>query len=305
MRHFLLCCVTLLCLSTFTFAREQRTIAVLVTLEGVSLQDFSQLQLPESQRLLVQSALGLMNNKVDGAPSLLSNTVTISAGTHARGEEVAELPLQPTVEYRNGYNTAEVVDGLTAAQLFNINTGVTVPHGAVVRPDIAYIRTLNATQNYAIIPGLLGQQLGEGHVDVSVYGNADHGGVRARNGMLLAMNREGWVPGGDVGQATNILDASRPYGVRTNYPYIFHEITNAKSRQAFIVVEAGDGSRVTAVRQLLSPHAICAISAPGNRGVHAVRCATQRDLQTKRRSISTHLRRADARVHMRWFGMTC
>lgn len=236
------CWITLALLMVLAPAACAREIAVMVTLEGVSIHQLASWQIPEIDRLVESGAVGLMNNKSDGTQVFENNAVTISAGTRSTGREFSEL----------GFNASEVVDGETARRIFELNTGIKVPPTAVVHTGIAAIMQLNAAKRYEVIPGLLGTQLQDAGVSVAVYGNSDQDKTFSRNAVVIAMNWQGWVEIGDVGPNTTIVDQDRPFGMRTNYEYLLQSIKGLPDK-SFAVVEAGDGRRIDAWKPYLLP----------------------------------------------------
>jgi|GEM_PF-1244112 len=243
-----------------TPARAAREIAVMVTVEGVSLRQLVGWRLPAYSRLIASGAIGLMNNKTDGYQSVENNSVTIGAGTHALGMVTSGAARQQfwvstlgvplgginTNYAQQAYNAGEIIDRETAGQLFTRHTGVTAPDNSIVHTAITPLQRLNTIQHYTIKPGLLGQQLTDNGVGTAVYGNSDAGHVKARNSVAIVMNMEGWVAHGDVGERTLLADPARPFGARTDYAYIMRQVQNLPAGRHFVVIEAGDNHRLAA-----------------------------------------------------------
>ncbi|HUV05934.1 MAG TPA: hypothetical protein VMX94_12620 [Armatimonadota bacterium] len=224
-------------------AKASREAVVMVTLEGISLDQLVKWDIPEYERLLRSGAIGLMNDKTEGNQVFDNNAVTIGAGTRAAGLEYAG----------SAFNTQELVDGERASRIFALNTGLSVPDAAVVHTGIAALLQLNTFQRYQVIPGLLGQQLQDAGIAVRVYGNSDQGAVRSRSAVTIAMNTQGWVPAGDVGKNTIIADPERPFAMRTNYDYLLQRLAKLPPGRSFVVVEMGDCRRADVWKPYLKP----------------------------------------------------
>lgn len=232
-----------LCAGPAFAQRPAREMVVMVTLEGVSLDQLAELNIPAFHSLVKSGAIGLMNNKTGGGQTLENNAVTIGAGTRGLGYEYAKY----------GFNARGRVNGEIGKRVFVRNMGIEVPDTAVVQTKLAAIRVLNSSQRYNIVPGLLGQLLQDAGVDVAVFGNSDQGEVPSRSSVTIAMNSQGWVADGDVGERTLIRDPRRPFGVRTNYDYLLESVKGQHEGRIFVVLEAGDSGRVEASRTELSP----------------------------------------------------
>lgn len=224
-------------------AKESREVVVMLTLEGVSLDQLVKWDIPEHERLVKSGAVGLMNNKAEGNQTFENNAVTIGAGTRCAGLEYSG----------SAFNARELVDGEYASRIFTLNTGLQVPDAAVVHTGIAALLQLNSFQRYEVIPGLLGRQLQDAGIAVRVYGNSDQGAVKSRSAVTIAMNSEGWAPAGDVGQNTVDADPGRPFGMRTNYYYLGQSLRRLPPGRSFVVVELGDSRRADAWKPYLTP----------------------------------------------------
>lgn len=251
-----------LLLSLASFAVSEQRILILVTMEGVSLQQFTQALGPAYQSLLTHGAIGLANNKTASEQTADHVAATVGAGTRAlaSNREVLEAnanangPVaQREIFYsRAAFNSTERTTGLSAGELFTLRTGYPVPSSAVVQTGLIPLRQVNSTKLYPIHPGLLGDSLAKAGVNVRVYGNADEGKKLNRSIVTIAMNKQGWVAGGDVSARTLIPDTSRPFGVRTDYDYIYQQICNRTPGAYFCAIESGDGLRLADCKTWIS-----------------------------------------------------
>ncbi|MHB9106061.1 MAG: hypothetical protein ACYDCO_03295 [Armatimonadota bacterium] len=244
--------VMLLCLLPLG-ALAGREVAVMVLLEGVSLPQLDRWDLPAYRRLCEIGAVGVMNNRSAGPLCFENNAATISAGVAARGA----LPLvvnkrgfweisgavaarsRGNMSARYGFNADEVFEG-------NPGDAADAP-AAVVQRRIHILRRLNDRLGYRAIPGQLGEQV-KSVASISVFGNADAGSTPARSGVVIAMDAAGRVANGDVGIRTLTTDNRRPFGTRTNYPYLRSRLAGLGGGRHFVVIEAGDGGRAESAR---------------------------------------------------------
>lgn len=227
-----------------------REMVVLVAMEGISIHDLATWDLPVYRELFDKGALALLNNRTAETPYREHNAVTLSAGARGRGhEQGSNLPPYA----RMGANADEWFDGVTAADMLKRNTGVAVEPQTVVHPGIAALRRVNASLHYRVEPGLLGEALQNAGVLTGVFGNADCGLERDRSISLIAMNAKGWADFGDVGEGAQLTAIDRPFGSRTNFSYFLQEIRSLPPGKYFIIIDAGDGARLEAVRPYLTP----------------------------------------------------
>jgi hypothetical protein len=233
-------------------AQPKQESVVLVTLEGVSLDQLVRWRIPEFMDLVRAGGIGLMNDRAVGSLCFANNAATISAGTRALGLR-PDLEKTTIDETSLAFNASERVGQDLAGSILSRNCGTPAPSGSVVHIGAASIRTLNMDQYYTVLPGKLGSQLRHAGVDTYAFGNSDHDGIPSRDASAIAMDESGLLSGGDVSARTFLKDPSRPSGVKTNFDFILDRIRHLDSPKSFTVVEAGDGGRINAVEPYLSP----------------------------------------------------
>jgi len=259
LRRFVIC-ILLAVLGALTVLAADRETAILVVMEGVSVDQLLASTDPSCKELLSRAAVGLINNRTGESLSASNNAVTIGAGARARSELKNDWGKTCNLATW-GFNGRELVWGTPAYQRFTRNTGFNIPDTVIINTEITALQGVNAVDLKGVYPGLLGSQLQRVGVKMAVYGNADQGAQPVRNGVSIAMNTQGWVPTGDVSNRTEIADATRPYGIRTNYAYLLERITELQAQRACIVVDAGDGSRLEAASVLLSDERVAVLRA--------------------------------------------
>lgn len=248
---FLFCALQLAC------ALPPMRTVVLVTMSGVSLDELTQFNPPELQYLYEHGALGLLNCNTADVKSLENIAATISAGACALGQSGTRKRLYPVARF--GHQADELVGGMPARVYLEHATGTAIPQSAVVQTGFAGLCWLNSDLSSLVIPGLLGEELKQAGVRVAVYGNSDQHGVLSRCAVTMAMDEHGVVADGDVSQRTLLPEKTFPYGVHTNYRYILQHIASLSGERNFIVIEAGDGARLSAARGLFTPEQYLAL----------------------------------------------
>ncbi|MHB9108849.1 MAG: hypothetical protein ACYDCO_17500 [Armatimonadota bacterium] len=231
-------------------------IVVLVAMDGVSVDELAGWKLPVYRELFNQGAVALLNNRTAEAPIRESNAATLSAGARAYGYELESNPRNGSglLAYaRMGANADEWVDGVLGVDLLKHNTGAGASMQAVVHPGIPALNRINDSLRYQVTPGLLGEALQKAGVQTGAFGNADRGKERDRSISLIAMNTAGWADFGDVGDGSTLTASDRPFGLRANYPFYLGALGSLPAGKYFIVIDAGDGARLEAVKPYLKP----------------------------------------------------
>ena len=240
-RPLLLLLLFLLTLPLFAGVTPARV--VLVSLQGISLNDLQSIHDSNYQQILARGAIGLMNNRTSVGLGYESNAVTVGAGTRAAGAELQ--PDGTTITFGDyGWQSNELVSGVRARTIYFRYTGQRMHDAAIVHTGIAALQRINSTQQYSVTPGLLGEVLKDAGVKVSIYGNSDQRGRPGRSAVAIAMDKQGLVPTGDVTKNMLLIDQQRPSGVRTNYSLMLQKVAELSSGANFVVIETGDGKRL-------------------------------------------------------------
>ncbi len=181
-----------------------------------------------------KAALGLMSSSVNGSMTPDSTYATIGAGAPVNAHGTADA----------GMNAWETMQGVPAAEIYRQRTGRESPPGAVLQLEIARINKLNLNNPYSAVPGYLCSLLKKQGVPVQILGNADYLNTPYRPAVGLAMNKEGIVQSGDVGQQTLVQDVDFPGRYRTNYNMLLDAAFSRKQGPGFTVIELGDLERL-------------------------------------------------------------
>lgn len=224
----------LLCGSVYCSAKPSKETAVMVVVDGITIEQFVKSDSAEYQKLFSIGALGLMNNKAAGFVSYESNCATIGAGSRVNAANTSWLSC----------NSNSKAFGGTAWKTFEKKTGANADSAEILYFGIDELINKNIGRRYTIIPGLLGSQLKKSNIDTAVYGNSDLGKFKRRAAVAIAMDTHGRITYGDLMDGKLIEAPDMPYGVKMDYEYIFQSIKNLKGKRNFIVVESGDTGRI-------------------------------------------------------------
>jgi len=186
------------------------------------------------EEILQTGAIGLMSTGVDGSMVPDSTFASIGAG----------LPLNAYGTAARGMNDNELFHESPAKDVFKQRTGLKPPENSVIHLDIARIKKLNANSAYSAVPGLMGSMLLENGYNVRVFGNSDTTGNPKRPAVGLAMNKNGIVAEGDVGEKTTELDDQFPGHIRTDYGALLNMLGMSPTSSGLTVVELGDLARL-------------------------------------------------------------
>jgi len=218
---------------------------VVFVLDRVSLREVMNARAPAIQKLLSESAVGLMNTAGASARTPEAAYVTISAGAHAAATSQAG-------EFAGAWERLE--EG-SAWEVFLRRTGVRASKRAILCLGLPSILNANLEKATGATPGALGEmvsQLGR----TACIGCPDAPKPRAsieRFAPLLVMRRSGIVDEGDVSSDLLRPDPAAPFGVSTDP--IKLERAFLKTDAAVVVVDLGETSRAEAYRPWLAPEA--------------------------------------------------
>lgn len=213
--------------------------AVIVVLDRLLLGD---LQAPAFERLLANSAVGLMNTNTGGIRNVENTHVSIGSGSRAVGTGAAF----------SAYDARETVHRVEAGEEFFRRTGVRPDENAVVHLGIARVRQLTDDVPSSAEVGVIGRTLRETGMTTAVIGNADWDGESRRHAATIAMDQNGLVDMGHVGRDLLIRDPDFPGEYRTDYDQLLERF-RACAEADLIVIETGDLARLDEARNEVLP----------------------------------------------------
>ena len=120
---------------------------VMVIVDKTTLADLARPDLPNLAWCIGHGSIALMNNRTgNGAFAAEHAYITLGAGSRGLGTPTSGA----------AYAAVEALENGTAAEILARNTGYLARPGNLVLPEVAALAALNATQDHAIRPGLLG-----------------------------------------------------------------------------------------------------------------------------------------------------
>ena len=110
----------------------------------------------------------------------------------------------------------------------------------------------NLKGEYGSIPGVLGQILSENGYRVSLIGNGNTTDVHLTPAGLIAMDSDGYIHSGDVGNELIKKDEISPFGLKTDYKLLLDKFKEEYSSSNLIVIETGDTMRLERYKENLN-----------------------------------------------------
>lgn len=206
-----------------------------IAIDGLSFTEWVS-DLPSFRKLREGAAVGAMNVRTGKG----QNDPPTTYLSMALGQRVDSAPL-----WGGGFERKETIEGTEASSWASMWSGEAFSHKAVIVP--AYFRWLTDQGNEATAS--LGQLLLIHGYAASVYGNADEGEKRQRYAAFLTMDGTGATDYGSIASDSLMPDATRTFGVRTNYAYLLEKWKEDRSNSKLSVIELGDLSRLFAKKK--------------------------------------------------------
>lgn len=208
---------------------------LMVVIDRVSFKDLEGHSVIED--IARTGSIALMNNRPSGSYSACKSYVSIGSGNRAEGTPAAVTAIQVDEDIR---------------EVFYGRTGIRVSGGMVVNPDINRLTAQNERGEYGAVAGNIGEALRNNGYKTAVIGNGDLDKSEIRWAVSIAMDREGRVDYGRVDDGVLVKDNAFPTGQRTDYAGVTSYMDTIESKADFIVIEAGDLTRIEESRDLLS-----------------------------------------------------
>ncbi|MFV9511848.1 hypothetical protein [Tepidibacillus sp. LV47] len=248
---FVLTILTILFLGSsfsFAFAKKEEidTQIVMVLVNHLSFGDYPIYTNSIGFQSLEKKALkGAMNINSAGSITDANSYLTISGGT--RGASSKDIG--------DSFSAIEYVDEtkkVKAKDLYRQQTGRIVSEKSIL--FLSFQRLIQEEkQKFPFIYGAIGDLLKQAGLKAYVYGNQDTD-TKHRYAPLLIMDQYG-ESFGDVSSRTVVMDPSRPYGIKTNYDYLYQCFLKAKNAGiSLIVFDLGDLYRLDQLQKEMDPH---------------------------------------------------
>lgn len=133
--------------------------------------------------------------------------------------------------------------------VFERRTAVEAAH--INNVNINALQTTNLDGEYNVFPGMLGEELKNNGLSISVVGNADTDMAKLRYAALIAMDKDGNVPSGEI-EDVNKADSRMPFGIATDYDKLKKYTQQYYENSDVTVVELGDTYRLDDYRIYLN-----------------------------------------------------
>ncbi len=209
---------------------------VVVTAEGLTINDISEASMPFVFRLASKGAVGLMNPKTASGYDRDDAFITLGAGRPAAaGRDTGEA-----------LAAGGELGGIQVADIYRIRNGKTAPDGGIVMLNIPGTLESNRRYKTAAVPGLLGETLKHQGIVAAVIGNGDIPGQLHREAVGMVMDRWGRVAQGNVSR--DILKKGKTLLWYTDFDKLYHEVL-ASDNAGLLVVETGDMTRLEMIRE--------------------------------------------------------
>ncbi len=209
---------------------------IMLIVNRVNLNDLTNNEYRNIQRLISIGGLGLMTINTGGDFRDMNAYITIGAGDKLIGSAMAG----------HSYNRDEILrDGFRADQAYERNTGQNPGSSQVLNISIANSLNANKSKYTLSDPGELGAALHEAGLKTAVIGNSDlaPGSEPNRLAPAIAMDEWGRVDEGNISRELLVKDPGYPYGWRTDYGKLEAELNRLLPMADLIVVETGDTVR--------------------------------------------------------------
>lgn len=209
---------------------------VLLIVDKMDTVDLLQSELPNVQRLLHESAVGLLNIRSEsGYTNTNSAYLTVGAGNRAKAPGV----------YNGGYNADSMLDGSWKVSDFwgwsVVDTEVSAADNLMI-PEIGWISRQFGERE--AIPGMMGRVFRNNGWRTLVLGNADRMGNLSRPGALMLMDESGLVDSGAVDREITQRSEDFPYGIQFSTDKALKVLVDSIQPHTLLAVEYGDFARL-------------------------------------------------------------
>jgi hypothetical protein len=206
---------------------------VLVFIDRVGLSDLNGANTPNLDSLIHSGGIGLMTTNTGGSRSQRDAYLTMGAGTRVIGSDKSPL----------GYEVEEKYQSAAAGDYYKQISGVIPPPNAVVNLGYAQAIRNNLNRSYSVTIGALGKALREAGYTTAVIGSCDTPLEAKRYLVSFLMDDQGIVPYGFVNKGYLTEDNGRPFGVKTDYDVLSHQVDKLWNNADVIAIQLGDTSR--------------------------------------------------------------
>jgi hypothetical protein len=201
---------------------------------GLTLEDL--LNQNALNKLLEESAVGLMNSSGEGSRKPAAAYLSLSSGVKAACPE------------REGglfFQQSETLNDGKAGEIYASWLGNEAEEYEIVMPYFKSILDANVNKGK---PGLLADTLKRQGVSFLFMGNQDLPGTTYRPGALAATDSTGRIKEGCVDARARVVNSSSPTHYTTNYSFFYEKTAEfLKNRPGIVFLDLGDLARLDAI----------------------------------------------------------
>jgi hypothetical protein len=208
---------------------------IMFIMDNINYDDIVQYGGVNLHGILENGALGLVNTNSGGSYIDANSYATIGAGSYAVSS--------PFGIYSGGYSDFYRHEPINI--VYFRNTGKEMLEGNINNVDFPNLERANQRLNRPIKIGLLGSLLQIEGLKTAVIGNEnttlEETETRA---ALITMNDHGVTNYGRVDGSLLEKDPAGPFGLKTDYDFLFQAYEEIKEKADFIVIQSGDTYRL-------------------------------------------------------------
>ncbi|HHX50571.1 MAG TPA: MFS transporter, partial [Clostridia bacterium] len=208
---------------------------IMLIMDNINYDDIVQYGGVNLHGILENGALGLVNTNSGGSYIDANSYATIGAGSYAVSS--------PFGIYSGGYSDFYRHEPINI--VYFRNTGKEMLEGNINNVDFPNLERANQRLNRPIKIGLLGSLLQREGLKTAVIGNEnttlEETETRA---ALITMNDHGVTNYGRVDGSLLEKDPASPFGLKTDYDFLFQAYEEIKEKADFIVIQSGDTYRL-------------------------------------------------------------
>lgn len=214
---------------------EDNTRVVMLIINRIDFNDLE--KMPYVRKLIDRGSIALMNTRASGKNSEFKSYASIGWGTRAEAS----------------YNTSLFykVDNSNSS-IYERRRGKKVLENGLINLNINQLINENLQGDYGATPGILGETLNKNGYKTALIGNSNTADVQLTSAGLIAMDLDGHIDSGNIGNNITEKDKSRPFGLKTNYEQLADSFKEEYVDSNLIVIESGDITRLEIYKENLN-----------------------------------------------------
>lgn len=226
---------------------------IILVLDAVTLEEIVNSNAPNIDLLVKNGAIGHMN--IRGRSSLSnrgSTYLSLGMGVRTIASKQGGQAFDRNERIFLSKNNL-VTQDFTVSHLYDLYTGRTLPDGEVINIAIGDIERIASAITPNNLVGLLGKRAKDEDLVIGVLGNSDVN-ASAREVTMLAMDENGAIPFGSVGDNLLTADASVLGGIKLNQDRLIEETERILPNVDILFIDYGDTARIQEANQLATEY---------------------------------------------------